>query len=277
MASRTRYAHKVMIHFWLLVLLIVLIFPFYWLTVSALQTPASLLTRPPTVIPRVISLFHIQNVFRTLGVMRYLYNSVFLSVVSVFATVLVSSLAAYSYTVYRFGAREWASRAVLFVYMFPPVLVVIPLYLVLSFVNLINTHTGVIIVFIAFNAPVCIWTLQAYFSTIPRELLDASTIDGLSKLRALWRIYVPLSTPGIAASSVLTFIGVWNNFIFPNTFLLSERLRPLPVIIVDFTTREAVLRGDILASSLIVTIPAFFFAAYAQRYLVGGLTAGSGK
>lgn len=265
------------IHTLVVLVMIPVLFPFYWLAVSALRSPETILSIPPVLAPKNLSLYYIREVFGTLGIGRFLYNSIYLSILSTFITVVLASLAAYSYTAYRFRFRETASKLVLFIYMFPQILVVIPLYILLSRTGLINTHQGLILAYLAFQLPVCIWVLQAYFSTIPRDLLDASTIDGLSKLRALWHIYVPVSLPGLAASGVMTFIGVWNNFLLANTFLIDENLRTLPVVIVDYNTREGSARGEILASSLIVAIPSFFFALFAQKYLVGGLTAGATK
>ncbi|WP_319414676.1 carbohydrate ABC transporter permease [Marispirochaeta aestuarii] len=254
-----------------------ILFPFYWLTVSALQTPETIISIPPKIIPDQLSLHFIYEVFGNLGIGRFLYNSVYLSLLSTFLTVVLASLAAFSYTAYRFKGRVLYSKLVLFVYMFPQILVVIPLYMLLSRAGMINTHFGLVVTYIAFQLPVCIWVLQAYFSTIPRDLMDAATIDGLRKLSTLWYIFLPVALPGLAASAVMTFIGVWNNFLLANTFLIDESLKTLPVIIVDYSSREGALRGPILASSLIVCIPSFIFALFAQKYLVGGLTAGSTK
>lgn len=267
---------------WGLHLLVVLVmvptlFPFYWLAVSALQTPQTLITIPPRLIPRQLSLHFVRDVFSTLRIGRFLWNSVYLSLVSTAIVAILAALAAYSHTVYSFRGRETASKIVLFIYMFPQILVVIPLYVIMSRAGLINTHHGLIVALVAFELPVAIWVLQAYFSTIPRDLLDAANIDGLSKLKALWHVYVPVSLPGLAACAVMTFIGVWNNFLLPNTFLIQERLRTLPVVIVDYATREGTYIGQTLASSLVVAVPSFLFALTAQRYLVGGLTAGATK
>lgn len=265
------------VHILVIVVLVPILFPFYWLAVSALQDPQHLLSIPPRLVPETFSMHYLREVFTTLNIGRYLFNSVYLSLVSTLLTLIIAALAAYSYTVYRYKAREIASRLILFVYMFPHILVVIPLYMLLTRVHLINTHLGVILTYVTFNVPTATWVLQAYFSTIPKELMEAGMMDGLSKLRALWKIYTPLALPGLAAGGVMTFIGVWNEFLFANTFLINERLRTLPVIIVDYNTREAVMLGQVLASSLVVAVPAFFFALFAQRYLVGGLTAGSTK
>lgn len=265
------------LHILVVLVMIPVLFPLYWLAVSALQEPANLISIPPRLVPRTLSLHYVRIVFGQLGMGRFLFNSVYISLLTMLLTATLAALAAYSHTVYSYRGRETASKLVLFVYMFPQILVVIPLYILLTRFGLINTHHGLILAMMAFELPVAIWVLQAYFETIPRDLLDAATIDGLTKLRALWYVYVPVSLPGLAASAVMTFIGVWNNYLLPNTFLIQERLRTLPVVIADYNSREGSHIGEVLAASLIVAIPSFLFALFAQRYLVGGLTAGATK
>ena len=274
---RNEQVRTVGLHVLVVLVMVPIVFPFYWLFVSALQSPATLITIPPHLVPRQLSLHYVKEVFAGLGIGRFLFNSVYLSLVSTLLTVLLACLAAYSYTAYRYRLRETASKLVLFIYMFPQILVVIPLYLLLTRVGLINTHTGLILAYMAFGLPTCIWVLQAYFETIPHDLIDAATIDGLTKLKTLWHVFMPLALPGLAASAVMTFIGVWNDFLLANTFLINNRLKTLAVVIVDYSSREGTYTGEILASSLIVAIPSFLFALFAQKYLVGGLTAGATK
>jgi ABC-type glycerol-3-phosphate transport system permease component len=254
-----------------------LLFPFYWMIASSLKGPGDLLSIPPSFVPAHLSLHFYRQLFGALRLEMFFRNSVVLSVGTAIVTVVLASLGAYGVLAYRFAMRKAAARLILFVYMFPPILVVIPLYLLLSRVKLINSHPGLLLTYVAFNLPVAIWVLRAYFSSIPWELVEAGEVDGLSRLDALRRIIVPLSLPGLAAAAIFAFIGAWNEFLFANTFLISEHMKTLSVIIVDFNTREGTLRGEILASSVVIAIPSFLFALFAQRYLVSGLTAGATK
>jgi ABC-type glycerol-3-phosphate transport system permease component len=256
---------------------VLLLFPFYWMIASSLNGPTDLLSIPPTFAPLHPSLLFYQDLIGELHLETFFRNSLLLSVGTALVTVTLASLAAYGALAYRFVGRDLFMRLILFVYMFPPILVVIPLYILLSRTGLINTHAGLLLTYIAFNLPVVIWVLRAYFSSIPGELLEAGLVDGLSRLGALWRIVLPLALPGLAAGTILAFIGAWNEFLFANTFLISEPLKTLPVIIVDFNSREGTHLGEILASSVVVAVPSFFFALFAQRYLVSGLTAGATK
>ncbi|MEG0146805.1 MAG: carbohydrate ABC transporter permease, partial [Clostridia bacterium] len=194
-----------------------------------------------------------------------------------FCTLVIACLAAFSYKAYKFRAKETFSKLVLFVYMFPQILIIIPLYLLMSKLGLINTYRGLILCYIAFELPICIWTMQSYFDTIPRDLIEAAEIDGLARISTLWYVFLPVALPGLAASGIMTFIGIWNNFLLANTLLIDEAKKTLPVVIADFSTRDNMLQGDVLAASMVVCVPSFFFALFAQKYLVGGLTNGAVK
>ncbi len=257
--------------------LIPVLFPIYWLTISALQSPQSIISIPPKLFPTDFSLYFVKNVFREFGVGRFLFNSIWLSVVATAVTLLVACLAAFSYTMYKFKCKETFSKLILFVHMFPQILIVIPIYLLMSRMHLINTYWGLILCYVAFEMPICVWTMQSYFETIPRDLVDAAEIDGLARIRTLWHVFLPVALPGLAAAGVMTFIGIWNNFLLANTILIDAGKKTLPVVIADFASRDNMMQGDILASSLIVCIPSFLFALFAQKYLVGGLTNGAVK
>lgn len=270
-------AKNVGVHVLAVLVLIPVLFPIYWLIVSALQSPANITVMPPSLIPHQLSLYFFSKVFAQFSVGKYLFNSLFLSVVSTLLTLVVACLAAFSYRTYTYRLKETFSKMVLFVYMFPQILIIIPIYLLMSNLGMINSYTGLIICYIAFELPICIWTMQSYFQTIPLDLIEQAEIDGLARIKTLWHVFLPVALPGLVASGVMTFIGIWNNFLLANTLLIDDAKKTLPVIIYDFNSRDSMLQGDVLAASAVVCIPAFIFALFAQKYLVGGLTNGSVK
>jgi len=271
------YLKSFIIHALAILAMIPTIFPVYWLAVSALQSPDSIISIPPKFFPSSFSLHYLKVVFAEFNISRYLFNSIFLTLVSVFCVLTVSCLAAFSYIAYRFRLRKIFSNLVLFVYMFPQILIIVPIYILMSRIGLINTYPGLILCYMAFEMPICIWTLQSYFETIPGDLIDAAEIDGLPRIKTLWHIFLPVALPGLSASGIMTFIGIWNNFLLANILLVKIDSKTLPVVIVDFASRDTAQQGVILASSLVVCIPSFLFAIFAQKYLVGGLTAGAVK
>jgi ABC-type glycerol-3-phosphate transport system permease component len=278
MTKTQKYRIKsIRVHILAVLALIPVLFPIYWLVISALQNPQTIISIPPKLFPTNFSLYFVNKVFSEFGIARYLFNSVFLSVSSTFLTLFFACFAAFSYTVYKYKMRETFSKMVLFVYMFPQILIIIPIYLLLSKLRLINMFAGVMLCYVAFEMPICVWTMQSYFETIPRDLVDAAEIDGLTRLRTLWHVFLPVALPGMAAAGIMTFIGIWNNFIIANTLLIDASKKTLPVVVADFASRDNMMQGDVLAASLVVCIPSFFFALFAQKYLVGGLTSGAVK
>ena len=270
-------AKDVGVHSLAIFALIPVLFPIYWLIVSSLQNPQTVTQIPPNLFPQEFSLYFVKKVFSEFAIGRFLFNSVYLSVLATALTLVVACLAAFSYKAYNYKLKESFSKMVLFVYMFPQILIIIPIYLLMSHLQLINTYTGLILCYIAFELPICIWTMQSYFETIPRDLIEAAEIDGLARIKTLWHVFLPVALPGLAASGIMTFIGIWNNFLLANTLLIDEAKKTLPVIIADFSSRDNMLQGDVLAASTVVCIPSFFFALFAQKYLVGGLTSGAVK
>lgn len=268
---------SILVHALTILSLIFILFPIYWLVISALQSPQTIISIPPKLVPRSFSLYFMKKVFAEFGIGRFLVNSIVLSVGSTFITLCIACFAAFSYTAYRYSMKESFSKLILFVYMFPQILIIIPIYLLMSKLGLINTYRGLILCYVAFELPICIWTMQSYFATIPRDLVDAAEIDGLRRISTLWYVFLPVALPGLAASGVMTFIGIWNNFLLANILLIDEGKKTLPVVIADFASRDSMMQGDVLAASLVVCIPSFFFALFAQKYLVGGLTTGAVK
>lgn len=270
-------AQDIAIHTLAILILIPTLFPIYWLTVSALQSPETVIQIPPRLFSTSFSFYFVEKVFQNFHMGRFLFNSLFLSIVSTFLTLIVGCLAAFSYKAYQYKGKESISKMILFVYMFPQILIIIPIYLLMSKLMLINTFSGLILCYVAFELPICIWTMQSYFETIPKDLIEAAEIDGLARFKTLWYIFLPVALPGLAASGIMVFIAIWNNFILANTLLIDEAKKTLPVIIADFNSRDNMLQGDVLAASLIVCLPSFLFALFAQKYLVGGLTSGAVK
>ena len=268
---------SILVHVVLILLMVPLLFPFYWMVASSGKPFIELLAIPPTLIPDTWSLEPYRQLLSEFDVLRHFRNSALLAVGTAFGTALVGMLAAYSLTAYRYRGQVLLSRLVLFIYMFPHILVVIPLYLLMTRLGLINTHFGVLLVYLAFSLPLSIWVLKAYFESIPAALIEAAEIDGASRVSALFRIVLPIALPGIAAAAILAFIHAWNEFLFANTFLVDEALKTFPVIIADYNSRESVQWNGVLAASFLISIPSFLFALFAQRYLVSGLSQGSVK
>jgi arabinogalactan oligomer/maltooligosaccharide transport system permease protein len=208
---------------------------------------------------------------------RQLLNSVLVSVLTTLFGITVACTAAYAFSRFRFAGRRAGLFMFLVSQMFPGVLMMIPLYVIMEALHLLDTMAGLVLVYSTTSIPFSVWMLKGYFDTIPRDLEEAAVMDGASPVRTFWTVVLPLSLPAIAITALFSFMTAWNEFVLAFTFLSKETAFTLPVIIRNYVGEHTVQWGLFAASSLIVSAPvvALFFAL--QRYLVGGLTAGGVK
>lgn len=208
---------------------------------------------------------------------RQLLNSVVVSVLTTIFGISVACTAAYAFSRFRFAGRRAGLFMFLVSQMFPGVMMMIPLYVIMESLHLLDTMAGLILVYSTTSIPFSVWMLKGYFDTIPKDLEEAAIIDGASPARAFWTVVLPLSLPAVAITALFSFMTAWNEFILAFTFLSKETSFTLPVIIRNYVGEHTVQWGLFAASSLIVSAPvvALFFAL--QRYLVSGLTAGAVK
>jgi ABC-type glycerol-3-phosphate transport system permease component len=261
----------------LIITSIIYVFPIYWMAISSLKKEEELYSVTPTFFPHSLSIEYYIRIFRDMEIGRFIFNSVFNSLLATFLVIIISSLAGYALARFSFRLKGVISRFILFIYVFPPILMTIPLYVMYAKIGLINTYIGLVFAYVANNCPLVTWTLKAYFTTIPIDLEEAAMVDGCSRISALARITVPVSLPGITAGAILAFIGCWTDFIFALTFISSRELFTLSVAVADLAAREYISWGEVMASSIIMVMPALIFSLYAQKYLIRGLASGAVK
>jgi multiple sugar transport system permease protein len=203
-------------------------------------------------------------------------NSSIIAMVSTVLTVGLAALAAYAFSRYTFRGRLALLYAMLGTRLLPPLTTVIPLFLLMSRLHLIDTHAVLIIIYTALNIPFATWLIKSFFDTIPRELEEAGQIDGCSGLRALWHITMPLAAPGLAASAIFVFVLAWNEFTFAYMFT-SSKARTLPLLIAQAQGDDQIFWQDMAAQATILMILPLLVVLLMQRQLVRGLTAGALK
>ncbi|RMH40100.1 MAG: ABC transporter permease subunit [Deltaproteobacteria bacterium] len=208
---------------------------------------------------------------------RYAANSAIAALATTAVGVLLACTAAYALSRHRFRGRNGALSAFLLVQMFPSVLLMMPLYVLLDRLGLLNSLLGLVLVYATTAIPFCVWTLKGYFDTLPRELEEAARIDGASSWGVFFRIILPLARPGIAITALFSFMTAWNEFILASTFMTDETAYTLPVLLKSTVGEYSAHWGHFAAGAVLTSLPvmALFYAL--QRYLVGGLTAGSVK
>jgi arabinogalactan oligomer/maltooligosaccharide transport system permease protein len=214
------------------------------------------------------------------GEMLFLHNALSSLIVALATTavgVVLSCTAAYALSQFRFPGRRAGLTSFLVVQMFPATLLMLPLYVILNGLSLLNSIAGLVMVYATTAIPFCVWTLKGYFDTLPRELAEAARIDGASQWVIFRRIILPLARPGIAVTALFSFMTAWNEFIMASTFMTDESRYTLPVLIQQAVGEHAADYGMFAAGAIVTSVPVMVAFYVLQRYLVGGLTAGAVK
>ena len=208
---------------------------------------------------------------------RQLFNSVLISALTTAVGMLLSMTAAYAMSRFAFAGRKLGLTALLATQMFPATMMSVPLYAIMNRLHLLNTLTGLVLVYSTSAVPFCVWMLKGYFDTIPRDLEEAALLDGASHGQIFWRVVLPLARPALAVTALFSFMTAWNEFILAATFLDDATKFTLPVALQRFVGEYKTEWGHFAAGALVVSAPvmAVFFAL--QKHLVGGLTAGGVK
>ena len=260
----------------------VILFPFYIMLITSFKTQIALLVNPLDFSldfkRNLTDLFNSYFViFNTYNFGRYIFISSLVSVGTVIITLIFAIPAAYAVARLNFFGKNFLSSSILIIYMFPAIVLVIPLYTVFSQLGLRNSITGLLIVYTATTLPVAIYMLQGYFKSIPKEIEDAGIMDGHNWFGIILKIIIPLSLPAIASVALYVFMIAWNEFLFSLMFLDNPKSFTLSRAIQYLTGDAETPRQYLMAGSVIVTLPVLLIFIYFEKYLVSGLTAGSVK
>jgi arabinogalactan oligomer/maltooligosaccharide transport system permease protein len=237
----------------------------------------------PSPVPDTTTLDHFRALFAARGAdgdllfLRYALNSGAVALATTLVGVALSCTAAYALSRHRFAARKASLTTFLVVQMFPSTLLIMPLYVVLDRLGLLSSLVGLVLVYATTAIPFCVWTLKGYFDTLPRELEEAARIDGASSWGVFFRIVLPLARPGLAVTALFSFMTAWNEFILASTFMTDETSYTLPVLLQSTIGEYSADWGLFSAGAILTSIPVMALFYFLQRYLVGGLTAGSVK
>ena len=252
-------------------------FPFVWMISTAFKELHEIFATPPTLIPRKWTLDNVQRLFADTKALIYLRNSIVVSMSTVALTITVATPAAYSLTRFSFTGREHIAGTILFTYMFAPIMIIVPFYVMMRFLGLINTHFGLVLACTAFCLPFAMWMLRTFFQSIPLDIEEAAMVDGANRFQTVVYVVFPLARPGVACTSIFTFILTWNDYIFARILISADELKTLPVGIADLYNASVVDWGMIMAAGLLVLMPVLGVFFVIQKYMVAGLGAGALK
>ena len=258
-------------------LLVVVLTPFYWMVNTSLKTSAQVQSLQPYYYPSPLTLGNYVELLTATSFPVWIRNSATVALGATLVTVLVSCLAGYSLTRIRYPGRRLLATTVLIVYLVPPTLLFIPLYTILNGLGLSNTLWALLVAYPTFTVPFCTWLLMGFFRSIPPDLEDAAMVDGANRIDAFRRVILPLAAPGVLASGLFAFTLAWNEFLYALVFINNTELKTIPVGLNDLMFGDIFLWGQLMAASVLTTVPVVVLYTYLQRYMVEGLTAGAVK
>lgn len=242
------------------------IFPVIWMFTSSFLPASDIYSVTPKFSLRNGTFENYRYVLGETHTLKYFWNSIIIALCTTLISIILAILAGYGFARFRFSGKNILSIFVLLSQMLPLVVVLVPLYLVLSKFGLLDTKTGLVLAYLIFTIPLSTWFLRGFFETIPSELEEAALVDGCTRFGALIRVIIPVSTPGIFATATYAFIVAWQEFLFSLSFTLSHDSRTLPVGISSFIGQYNINWGAVMASSTLVSIPVMvlFLAFYDQ-------------
>jgi multiple sugar transport system permease protein len=274
---------QIFIHAAAVLVALIFLAPFAWLVISSLASQADLLKLPLNFLPSHLSFHRYTEIFSAKNGTIFanfrasLINSLIIATSTVAISVTVGVFGAYAFARLRFRGQRASLLLFLSTYMIPPIALVIPLYLIMVRLHLLNTRIGLIIVYCTFATPFVLWIMGNYFRTIPRELEDAARIDGCTRIGALFRIVLPLARPGLLSTTLFAFLIAWDEFLYALIFTSTTASKTIPVAIAEFTGRFTTDFGLQAAGGILAAIPPVLIAVVFQRYIVGGLASGAVK
>ena len=277
MVAQTSLVSRVTLYTLLVLVLGVMLFPFFELGATALRPTADLFSFPPPWLPTHPRLHNFVDVWRIIPLRSYFVNTVEIAGGTMLLNAVAAIPAAYALARFRFPGRQAVLYVVIATQMFAPVVLLIASFRLMSQLGLLNTLWGLILMDAATTVPFTVWMLTGYFAAIPREIEEAAILDRVGRWRRLFDLFIPLSMPGIVTALVFTFILAWNEFLFAVTFVTDDSKRPLTAGLYTFVGRFSTQWNYLMAGSAMASIPVLLLFLVIQRRLIAGLTAGAVK
>lgn len=256
---------------------IIAVYPILQVVTVSLRPADRLLSTSLEIIPHNATLDNYIELFRDRPFLTWLWNSAFISLVVTLTGVVLASLAGYAFSRFNFIGKKIGLLSLLTTQMFPATMLLLPLYIMLIKLGLINTYFGVIIIYAATALPFTIWTMKGYYDTIPYSLEEAARIDGCNQFQAFYKIILPLAAPALVITALFSFMTAWSEYLVAAQILQDSALWTLPLGLKSFESNMSTEWGLYGASSIIVTIPVVILFLALSKYLVSGLTLGSVK
>lgn len=279
--------NNILIWFAAIVLIILIMTPGLWVVLTAFRPQVDVMAKPPVWIPRNLNLIQFQTMLfggsegsmgrSPIPVLSYLSNSIIISFTSTFIAVVVGTIGGYGFARHNFNHKNKYFLLIMLTRTIPGISLSLPIFILFSKIGLIDTHIGIIIVFVALNIPFTIWLTDGFFRQIPKAMSEVAMTDGCTKLQAFWHIELPLSRSGIASAGIFAFLISWNEYALVSNLARSTDSKTLTVGLMDFTAQFTINWPGMCALAVFIIIPALILTFMVQKHLVTGLTFGGVK
>jgi ABC-type glycerol-3-phosphate transport system permease component len=266
---------------WVYVLLciavLVTVFPIFWIVLTSLKTSQETVKIPIVWMPEKPSLQAYFTVWKERNLVRYFTNTIIVAVGATTLSIFLATIAGYGFSRFRFRLNQPLFILVLMATMFPAVLLVVPYFLMLNRLGLIDTHLSFIWAYTSFSLPFCTWMMKGFFDTIPKEIDEAALVDGCNRFSAFWYSILPLAAPGAAATAVFSFLLAWNHYVFALALTTDSSMYMLSVGIASLQEEYWTDYPQVMASAVMAIAPVVVLYSFLEKYLVRGISAGAVK
>ncbi|NKN38304.1 carbohydrate ABC transporter permease [Agrobacterium sp. a22-2] len=262
--------------------MLIICMPGIWIVLSSFRPTVEIMAKPPVWIPQDLSLDAYTAMFSGIGqggipIVSYFRNSLIISVTSTVISIAIGMAGGYAFARYRFKAKSAIFLGLMLTRTVPGIALSLPLFFVYARLGIIDTHFGLILVYVALNVPFTIWLIDGFFRQVPKDLAEAAQIDGCTRWQAFWQVEFPLAGPGIASAGIFAFLTSWNEFALASQLTRSVTSKTLPVGLLDYTSEFTIDWRGMCALAVVMIVPALALTFVVQKHLVSGLTSGAVK
>ena len=273
---------KVGHHVTLFVAMSIICIPGLWIVLNSFRPTVDIMAKPPVLVPRGLNLDNYRAMFGGAGdggvpVLQYFTNSLIISGTSTIIALLVGMAGGYAFARFRFKGKNAIFIGLLLTRAVPGVALSLPLFIVMAKTGIIDTHFGLILVYVAMNVPFTIWLIDGFFRQIPPDLAEAAEIDGCTRWQAFWKVEFPVAKAGVASAGIFAFLTSWNEYALASQLTRSSFSKTMPVGLRDFTSEFTINWGGMCALAVLLIIPALILTFIVQKHLISGLTFGGVK
>ncbi|WP_341279474.1 carbohydrate ABC transporter permease [Paenibacillus sp. FSL H8-0537] len=268
---------QVLVYGTLAFLLIFALFPLYWMLNTSFKSQGEIYNMTPSFWPQVFSWSAYEKLLTEKGFLSNIKNSLYVSLIVSFLSILFSMLAAYAISKLQFKGRGFISRGILYAYLMPRAVLFIPLYMLVNAIGLSNSVYGLMLIYPTITIPYATWMLVSYFKSIPGEIEEAAMIDGCSRARTMWSVIFPLAAPGLAATFIFAFTLCWSEYLYALVIVTKTSDKTITLGLSDMIVGDVFAWGPLMGGSIIASIPVIIMYLFTSKYMVSGMTVGGVK